>query len=79
MDQAVRQEVDFHIEARNSEIAKDFFDQDKWVMTGEGSRRLMLVCRRFYIPSVCWDFTSERVLTMEWIDGIKISKLSTLR
>mmetsp|Transcript_21358 Transcript_21358/g.48244 ORF Transcript_21358/g.48244 Transcript_21358/m.48244 type:complete len:589 (-) Transcript_21358:52-1818(-) len=60
---AVRQEVDFHIEARNSEIAKDFFDQDK----------------RFYIPSVCWDFTSERVLTMEWIDGIKISKLSTLR
>ncbi len=31
------------------------------------------------IPSIDWDRTSGRVMTLEWIDGIKISNLDALR
>lgn len=24
-------------------------------------------------PSIYWDFTARRVLTMEWIDGVKLT------
>jgi ubiquinone biosynthesis protein len=32
----------------------------------------------FYVPKVYWDLTCEKVLTMEYIDGIKVSELGSL-
>ncbi|MGL5838998.1 MAG: 2-polyprenylphenol 6-hydroxylase [Sphingorhabdus sp.] len=33
----------------------------------------------YYIPAIDWDRTSGRIMTLEWIDGIKISKIDTLK
>ncbi|MEO6093357.1 MAG: 2-polyprenylphenol 6-hydroxylase [Novosphingobium sp.] len=33
----------------------------------------------FCVPSIDWDRTTGRVLTLEWIDGIKISEIEALR
>jgi len=32
-----------------------------------------------YAPEVCWDYTTEKVLTMEYVEGIKVSNLNELR
>ncbi len=32
----------------------------------------------FYVPEVYWDLTSKRILTMEYIDGIKVSDFKDL-
>ncbi len=34
---------------------------------------------RYAIPAIDWDRTNGRVLTIEWIDGIKISEIDRLR
>ncbi len=59
----IRQELDYTLEARNMERLARNFADDDTV----------------YIPKVYWDFTSGRVLTMELIDGIKISQIEELR
>lgn len=33
----------------------------------------------FRVPTVEWDYTSRDVLTLEWVDGIKLSDLDALR
>ncbi len=33
----------------------------------------------YYIPAIDWDRTSGRVMTLEWVDGIKISDIEGLR
>lgn len=55
----LRQEVDFINEGRNAEKAYQFILEDA---------QLREQC---YVPKVYWDQTSKRVLTCEWIDGIK--------
>ena len=61
--EAVRQEADFRIEAGNARLAKRDLDPDP----------------RFYVPAVHPPFSTAKVLTMEWIDGIKICNLTGLR
>ena len=59
----IRQELDYTLEARNMERLARNFSDDDMV----------------YVPRVYWDFTSRRVLTMELIEGIKISQIEELR
>ena len=58
----IRREVDFIREARNIDRFRRNFEDDETV----------------YVPQVYWELTTERVLTMEYIDGIKISELDKL-
>lgn len=58
----IRRELDFNREGRNIERFQRNFLDDETV----------------YVPKVYWELTTERILTMEYIDGIKISKLATL-
>jgi ubiquinone biosynthesis protein len=60
---SAKQEVDFLYEARNLEVFARNFEGDE----------------RIYLPGVHWDLTSPRVLTMDYIDGIKISEVARLR
>jgi ubiquinone biosynthesis protein len=39
----------------------------------------MKAADRFRIPAIEWDCTNGRVLTLEWVDGIKIADLDALR
>ncbi|MBD2099289.1 AarF/ABC1/UbiB kinase family protein [Leptolyngbya sp. FACHB-261] len=32
-----------------------------------------------YVPKIYWQYTARRVLTMEWIDGVKLTQLDTIR
>ena len=58
----IRRELDFVREGRNIERFKKHLEGDETI----------------YIPSVFWDFTAPKVLTMEYIRGIKISHLEKL-
>ncbi|HHU68727.1 MAG TPA: 2-polyprenylphenol 6-hydroxylase [Thermoanaerobacterales bacterium] len=60
---AVRDEMDYSREGRNAEKLKHNFSDINFV----------------YIPEVYWEFTTKRVLTMELIEGIKVSNISELK
>lgn len=61
--QALRNELDFSKEARNADIFYKNFAQNPLVR----------------IPKVYWQYSTRRVLTLEYIDGIKVSDLMGLR
>eukprot|EP01128_Nolandella_sp_AFSM9_P009438 TRINITY_DN6039_c0_g1_i1.p1 TRINITY_DN6039_c0_g1~~TRINITY_DN6039_c0_g1_i1.p1 ORF type:complete len:592 (-),score=108.16 TRINITY_DN6039_c0_g1_i1:249-2024(-) len=54
---ALKQELDFELEGRNSERTKRNFKE--W--------------KQIYVPEVIWDLSGRTVLTMEFIRGLKIS------
>ena len=58
----IRSEMDFIREGRNIERFRRNFAEDDTV----------------YVPAVFWKLTTERVLTMEYIDGIKVSELEKI-
>ena len=58
----LREELDFRQEARNSEKCQ---------------RDLQLL-GYVYVPKVFWDYTSKRVLTMEFIEGVKPTDVAGL-
>ncbi|XP_015591317.1 uncharacterized aarF domain-containing protein kinase 5 isoform X2 [Cephus cinctus] len=57
------QELDFENEGRNSEKCARDLQSYSYA----------------YVPKVHWDCTSKRVLTTEWIDGIKINNVKELK
>jgi ubiquinone biosynthesis protein len=58
----IRRELDFEREGRNIDRFRHHFAGDKTV----------------YIPKVYWDYTASKVLTTEYIEGIKISDIGQL-
>ncbi len=58
----VYEEIDYVTEAANAKRFKEMFKDDP----------------NIYIPSVYEDYTSRRLLVLEWIDGIKINDYATL-
>ncbi|WP_077330113.1 ABC1 kinase family protein [Virgibacillus siamensis] len=59
---SLRNELDYLMEARGSERVAKQFDGRSFVK----------------IPLMHWDFSTKRVLTMEKLDGIKVSKIEEL-
>jgi len=59
---SIRKEIDFNNEGRNIEIFRENFKDEKSV----------------FVPKVFWDKTTSKVLTMGYIQGIKISNLEEL-
>jgi len=58
----INRELDYTIEAKNAEKFKANFADDDSI----------------YIPSIYWDYTTKKVLTMEYIHGIKIKEKDQL-
>ena len=58
----VYEEIDYVTEAANAKRFKDMFKDDPTI----------------YIPRIYDDYTSRRLLVLEWIDGIKINDYATL-
>lgn len=58
----IHQEMDYTVEAHNADRLKANFEGDETV----------------YFPSIYWDYTTRRVLTMEYIHGIKIKEKDRL-
>jgi len=61
--QTLFNEMDFTREGQNVERFAAHFKNDETVK----------------IPEVFWDFTSSRILTLEYIDGIKVSEIARLK
>lgn len=59
----IRREMDFTKEARTIDKFRANFAEDD----------------NYYVPTVFWEVTGEKLLTMEFIDGIKISAVDLLR
>ncbi len=59
----MQRELDFTNEARNIESFSKNFEES----------------RDIYVPRVFWEHTTAHVVTLEYIEGIKISKIGTLR
>jgi len=62
LNKSIRREIDFNNEARNIEVFRENFKEEKNV----------------FVPQVFWDMSTSKVLTMEFIDGVKISNLEEL-
>ena len=60
---SARQETDFGFEARNLEVFARNFEGDQ----------------RIVVPEVFWELSTSRMLTLSYIDGIKISEIEKLR
>jgi len=58
----IRRELDFAREGRNIDRFRQYFAGDKTV----------------HIPKVYWDYTAPRVLTTEYVEGIKISNVAQI-
>jgi ubiquinone biosynthesis protein len=56
---SIRRELDYRIEARNAEMFRRNFTAEP----------------RVAIPKVYWTYSSERVLTLEWLEGPKLGDL----
>ncbi len=62
---SISKESDFRIEAKNMERARKSITDMKRTDA--------------YVPTVVWDKTGERILTQEWITGVKISNVKALK
>lgn len=66
VDEFVRklfEEIDYLHEGRNCERFAEYFRDDPDV----------------YVPRIFWAYSSRRVLTLEWIDGIKLTDVERIR
>ncbi|GFN79229.1 AARF domain containing protein kinase [Plakobranchus ocellatus] len=63
LKQTLRQELDFENEGKN----------------GERCSRDLSHLKFIYVPKIHWDLTSKRVLTSEFIDGVKISNVEGIK
>ncbi len=62
-ERSIRKEIDFNIEASHIERFARNFQADMTI----------------YVPEVYRDYSTKKILTMEFIDGIKVSDLNALR
>ncbi len=60
---SIKYELDYTKEARNTERFIENYKNNNKV----------------YIPKVYWEYTSEKVLTQEWIEGIKVSNIRLIK
>ncbi len=62
LSRSLREELDYENEGRNAEKIAKQFVNDP----------------KIHIPKVYWEFTTKKVLTMEYIDGIKLNEIEKL-
>lgn len=60
---SLRAELDYTIEARNAEKISNQFKNDP----------------NIYIPKVFWEYSTKKVLTMEYVEGVKFNELEPLK
>ncbi|KAJ6708523.1 CADMIUM-TRANSPORTING ATPASE-RELATED [Salix koriyanagi] len=59
------------------EFARRVYQELNYVQEGQNARRFKkLYADRedILVPDIFWDYTSSKVLTMEWVDGVKLNE-----
>jgi ubiquinone biosynthesis protein len=62
LSRSLREELDYENEGRNAEKIEKQFNHDPKV----------------HIPKVYWEYTTKKILTMEYIEGIKLNEIEKL-
>jgi predicted unusual protein kinase regulating ubiquinone biosynthesis (AarF/ABC1/UbiB family) len=62
------------------EFASKLYEEMDYMMEGQNAERFVKLYQRqeIYVPKIYWSYTNHRVLTMEWIDGIKLTQLKKI-
>jgi predicted unusual protein kinase regulating ubiquinone biosynthesis (AarF/ABC1/UbiB family) len=59
------------------ELGDRIFEEMDYIHEGENAERffeLYGTMKDIYVPKIYWEYTNRRVLTMEWINGIKLTQ-----
>ena len=59
--QALRAELDFTQEAHNTDLLRRNLQASRWIEPN-----------RLTVPEINWDLTTEKLLVMEWLDGVPL-------
>ncbi|MEH1936483.1 MAG: AarF/ABC1/UbiB kinase family protein [Nostoc sp.] len=59
------------------ELGDRIFEEMDYIHEGENAERFFNLyghIKDIYVPKIYWEYTNRRVLTMEWINGIKLTQ-----
>ena len=59
------------------ELGERIFEEMDYVNEGENAERFFELyghLKDVYVPKIYWEYTNRRVLTMEWINGLKLTQ-----
>lgn len=71
-----------NLKAILDEFASRIFEEMDYTCEGANADRFAAYYRHLpeiYVPRIYWQYTAKRVLTMEWIDGVKLTELETIK
>ncbi|XP_066362659.1 protein ACTIVITY OF BC1 COMPLEX KINASE 3, chloroplastic-like [Miscanthus floridulus] len=63
------------------EFARRVFQELNYVQEGQNARRFKKLYadkQDILVPDIFWDYTSAKVLTMEWIEGVKLNQQAVI-
>ncbi|WP_083389638.1 AarF/ABC1/UbiB kinase family protein [Trichormus sp. NMC-1] len=64
------------------ELGDRIFEEMDYIHEGENAERFFQLyghMQDIYVPKIYWEYTNRRVLTMEWINGIKLTQAQELQ
>jgi predicted unusual protein kinase regulating ubiquinone biosynthesis (AarF/ABC1/UbiB family) len=64
------------------EFGTKLFEEMDYVHEGQNAEHfasLFKIMPEIYVPQIYWEYTRRRVLTMEWVDGIKLTRLGDIQ
>ncbi|MEC4816175.1 MAG: AarF/ABC1/UbiB kinase family protein [Scytonema sp. PMC 1069.18] len=64
------------------ELGSRIFEEMDYIHEGENAERFFQLyghLKDVYVPKIYWEYTNRRVLTMEWINGIKLTQTEEIR
>ncbi|WP_026104228.1 AarF/ABC1/UbiB kinase family protein [Anabaena sp. PCC 7108] len=64
------------------ELGDRIFEEMDYIHEGENAERFFELyghMQDIYVPKIYWEYTNRRVLTMEWINGIKLTQTKELQ
>ncbi|KAF3885296.1 MULTISPECIES: ABC1 kinase family protein [Nostocales] len=64
------------------ELGSRIFEEMDYIHEGENAERFFQLyghMKDVYVPKIYWEYTNRRVLTMEWINGIKLTQTEEIR
>ncbi|MBF2056802.1 MAG: AarF/ABC1/UbiB kinase family protein [Cyanobacterium sp. T60_A2020_053] len=64
------------------ELAARIFEEMNYLKEGDNARRFQELyghLPEIYVPKIYWEYTGRRVLTMEWIEGTKLTDIEKIQ
>lgn len=63
------------------ELGERIFEEMDYINEGENAERFFELyghLKDVYVPKIYWEYTNRRVLTMEWINGLKLTQVNEI-